>query len=98
MFKKPILEMYYGNLGRAEEINVQTKEHERFLSELIEADEEIKLLMKEEKLLSLYNKAMDSLEGVYSEEIACYYAYAFRCGVLIGMDIAGFFDDKSNLT
>ena len=54
--------------------------------------------MKEEKLLSLYNKAMDSLEGVYSEEIACYYAYAFRCGVLIGMDIAGFFDDKSNLT
>ena len=93
--KKPIIEMFYGRLGDTEHIDCNTKEHDEYSTRLVEADEQLsRLLEKDQKLLDLYRQAIDSLEGVYAEEIACYYAAAFRFGVLLGMDIASYFDEK----
>ena len=93
--KKPIVEMFYGNLGNREAIDCNTKRHGRCCNELVEADDKLReLLQKDETALSLYKKAMNALEGMYSEEIDCYYASAFQFGVLIGMDVAGYFERK----
>ena len=91
--KTPIMQMYYGELINPDCVAVNTKEHEGFLDELIKTDEEIqKLLKKDDTVYTLYKKAMDSLGGMMSEEIAVYYAEGFRAGILLGMDIAGYFD------
>ena len=91
--KTPILRMYYGELISPDCVSVNTKEHEAFLDELIKTDEEIqKLLKRDDTVYALYKKAMDCLGGMMSEEVAVYYAEGFRAGILLGMDIAGYFD------
>ncbi|MBQ2740909.1 MAG: hypothetical protein IJF39_04765 [Clostridia bacterium] len=91
--KTPILRMYYGELISPDCVAVNTKEHEAFLDELVKTDEEIqKLLKRDDTVYALYKKAMDCLGGMMSEEVAVYYAEGFRAGILLGMDIAGYFD------
>lgn len=93
--EKPILKLYYGRFCNIERVNVDSKKRDEYLDKLENADEKIReLLEKEETLLDLYKTAMDSLEGVYAEEMACYYREAFRSGVLLGMDIVGAFDEQ----
>ena len=93
--EKPILKLYYGRFCNIETVNVHSKQRDEYLDKLDDADRKIRaLLEKEETLLNLYKTAMDSLEGVCSEEMACYYRDAFRSGVLLGMDIVGAFDEK----
>ena len=90
--KKPIAELY--DL-LTESIDCETKAHKKFLDELIDADDQIRNLLKsDDPLLVLYTKSMDYLEGVYFEEIACYYTAAFRFGVLLGLDVAEYHKEK----
>ena len=92
--KKPIFELYYGRFCAMENIRACTKEYERHLDKLENADTKLRgLIEKDETLFGLYKTAMDALEGVCSEEMACNYREAFRAGVLLGMDIMGAFDE-----
>ncbi len=91
--KTPIMKMFYGELINPDSVTVNTKEYKAFLDKLIKSDEEIRKLLKEDDVLYiLYKKAMDSLGGMMSEEVAIYYAEGFRAGILLGLDVAGYFD------
>ena len=82
--EKPILKLYYGRFCNIENIKVDGRKRDEYLDKLDDADRKIReRLEKEETLLNLYKTAMDSLEGVCSEEMACYYREAFRSGVLL---------------
>ena len=91
--RTPIMQMYYGKLINPDCVSVNTKEHEAFLDEVIKNEEELqKLLKKDDIIYTLHKKSMDALMGMMSEETAIYYADGFRAGILLGMDIAGYFD------
>lgn len=90
--KTPIVQLFYGKIGNQENIKVDTEEYRRFLDELIEVDEQISQKTKGlEDIYELYKKATDLLEGMMNEEIDVYYSEGIRTGVLIGMDVAGYF-------
>ena len=93
--KTPILDIYCGKFGTAEQIKVHTKKWSEYVAALEEADRELcTLLEKDEKLFLLYKKVTASLDGMFGEEMDCCYRSAFRWGVLLGMDIVGFFDEN----
>ena len=93
--EKPIEKLYYGRFGNFESIKTNGKKCEAYLDKLEAADKTIqKLLEKDETLLDLYKTAMNSLEGIYGEEMLSHYVEAFRSGVLLGMDIMGAFDKE----
>jgi len=92
--KRPILDIYCGKFGSMEQIKVDTKKWNECVALLESADKEFRaLLAKDENLLALYKKVTDALEGTFSEEMDACYRSAFRWGVLLGMDIVGFFDE-----
>ncbi len=93
--EKPIEKLYYGRFGNFESIKTNGKKYEAYIDKLEIADKKIKqLLEKDETLLDLYKTAIDSLEGLYFEEMLSHYVEAFRSGVLLGMDIMGAFDKE----
>lgn len=82
-----IMEIYYGDRGRFDQIpmteeyrellRVAEEEETRFLSALNETEE----------LKKLFKKTKDSIEALWSNECDSHFCEGFRIGVLLGMDV-----------
>lgn len=87
MEKSPIMQMYYGERGLYELINI-SHEYKELSAKFVDLEEELsEKLRPTPELLELFNKAIDTAMDMHCQYAADRYLEGFRFGALIGIDI-----------